>query len=157
MDKRCFCPPDTKKNNGKEGYLEFRGVTFSYPGAEQPALSDISFQAGPGEITAIIGGTGAGKSTLVSLIPRFYDVDAGQIMVDGMDIRDMSQEDLRHKIGFVPQKAVLFTGTVAENIRYGQEDATDEEVAHAAAIAQASEFIGRMEQGYDSMIAQGGS
>lgn len=147
----------TKKNNGKEGYVEFKGVTFSYPGAEQPALSDISFQAGPGEITAIIGGTGAGKSTLVSLIPRFYDVDAGQIIIDGMDIRDMSQEDLRHKIGFVPQKAVLFTGTVAENIRYGHEDATDEDVAHAASIAQASEFIGKMEQGYDSMIAQGGN
>ncbi|MCM3627115.1 ABC transporter ATP-binding protein/permease [Paenibacillus glycanilyticus] len=147
----------TKKNSGKEGYVEFKGVTFSYPGAEQPALSDISFQAGPGEITAIIGGTGAGKSTLVSLIPRFYDVDSGQIFIDGMDVRDMSQEDLRHKIGFVPQKAVLFTGTVAENIRYGREEATDEEVTHAAAIAQASEFIGKMEQGYDSMIAQGGN
>ncbi|ANS76196.1 multidrug ABC transporter ATP-binding protein [Paenibacillus yonginensis] len=139
------------------GYLEFRDVTFSYPGAEQPAIKDVSFAAKPGEITAIIGGTGAGKSTLVSLIPRFYDVDSGEILIDGVDIRKMTQAELRSKIGFVPQKAVLFTGTVADNIRYGKEEATDEEVRHAAKIAQADEFISKMEEGYNAPISQGGS
>ncbi|GGA42487.1 ABC transporter ATP-binding protein [Paenibacillus physcomitrellae] len=139
------------------GYLEFRDVTFSYPGAEQPAIQHVSFAAKPGEITAIIGGTGAGKSTLVSLIPRFYDVDSGEILIDGVDIRRMTQAKLRGKIGFVPQKAVLFTGTVTDNIRYGKEDATDEEVRHAAKIAQADEFISKMEEGYNAPISQGGS
>jgi ATP-binding cassette, subfamily B, multidrug efflux pump len=139
------------------GYVEFQDVTFSYPGAEEPALSHISFSAVPGEVTAIIGGTGAGKSTLVSLIPRFYNVDSGSILVDGVDVRDMSQEHLRTKIGFVPQKAVLFSGTIADNIRYGRQDATDEEVRHAADIAQASDFIEGMHEGFDSVIAQGGT
>jgi ATP-binding cassette, subfamily B, multidrug efflux pump len=146
-----------KRAEDTRGYVEFQDVTFSYPGAEEPALSHISFSAAPGEVTAIIGGTGAGKSTLVSLIPRFYDVDSGQILVDGVDVRDMSQEHLRAKIGFVPQKAVLFSGTVAENIRYGKEDATDEEVRHAADIAQATDFIEGMKDGFDSVIAQGGT
>ena len=119
-------------------------MTFSYPGAEEPALSNISFSARPGEVTAIIGGTGAGKSTLVSLIPRFYDVDSGRILVDGVDMREMSQEHLRAKIGFVPQKAVLFSGTISENMRYGKEDASDDEIRHAAEVAQASEFITSM-------------
>jgi ATP-binding cassette subfamily B multidrug efflux pump len=141
----------------ERGYVEFRNVTFSYPGAEEPAISNISFSAYPGEITAIIGGTGSGKSTLISLIPRFYDVDSGSVLVDGVDVRDMSQEQLRAKIGFVPQTAVLFSGTIAENIRYGKEDATDEEVRHAAEIAQATEFIEAMENGFDSIIAQGGT
>src|SRR5438128_1074330 len=141
----------------KQGYVEFQDVTFSYPGAEEPALCNISFSARPGQTTAIIGGTGAGKSTLVSLIPRFYDIDSGSILVDGLDIREMSQEHLRAKIGFVPQKAVLFSGTVAENIRYGKEDATDEEVRHAADVAQATEFISGMQDGFDSVIAQGGT
>ena len=141
----------------KEGYVEFKDVTFCYPGAEEPALSHISFSAAPGEVTAIIGGTGSGKSTLVSLIPRFYDIDSGHILVDDVDIREMSQEHLRSKIGFVPQKAVLFSGTVAENIRYGKEDATDEEVRHAADVAQATEFISQMQDGFDSVIAQGGT
>ena len=142
------------------GYVEFQDVTFSYPGAEEPALSHISFSASPGEVTAIIGGTGAGKSTLVSLIPRFYDVDdadSGRILVDGVDVREMSQEHLRAKIGFVPQKAVLFSGTIAENIRYGKEDASDEEIWQAADIAQATEFIQNMQDGFDSVIAQGGT
>lgn len=139
-----------------KGYIEFQNVTFSYPGAEEPALSHISFSAKPGQVTAIIGGTGAGKSTLVSLIPRFYDIDSGRILVDGVDVRDMSQEHLRAKIGFVPQKAVLFSGTISENIRYGKEDATEEEVRHATAVAQASEFIEEMPQGLNSVIAQGG-
>ena len=146
-----------KRAEDTRGYVEFQDVTFSYPGAEEPALSHISFSAVPGEVTAIIGGTGAGKSTLVSLIPRFYDVDSGSILVDGVDVRDMSQEHLRAKIGFVPQKAVLFSGTIADNIRYGKQDVTDEEVRHAADIAQASDFIEGMHDGFDSVIAQGGT
>ena len=146
-----------KETDGKRGYVEFDDVTFSYPGAEEPALSHISFDASPGEVTAIIGGTGAGKTTLINLIPRFYDVQSGRVLVDGVDIRDMSQEYLRSKVGFVPQKAVLFSGTIAENIRYGKEDATDEEVLYAAQVAQASEFIQNMSDGIDSFIAQGGT
>jgi ATP-binding cassette subfamily B protein len=146
-----------KHADAQRGYVEFDDVTFSYPGAEEPALCNISFRASPGEVTAIIGGTGSGKSTLVSLIPRFYDIDSGSILVDGVDVREMSQEHLRAKIGFVPQKAVLFSGTIAENIRYGKEDATDEEVQHAADIAQATEFISAMKDGFDSIIAQGGT
>ncbi len=146
-----------KQANEKKGYVEFQDVTFSYPGAEKPALANISFSAQPGQVTAIIGGTGAGKSTLVSLIPRFYDVDSGHILVDGVDIRELSQEYLRAKIGFVPQKAVLFSGTISENIRYGKEDASEEEIRHAADIAQATEFISKMQNGFDSIIAQGGT
>src|SRR5213082_4013883 len=139
-----------KRTDEKKGYLEFQDVTFSYPGAEEPAISNITFSAAPGEVTAIIGGTGSGKSTLVSLIPRFYDIDSDHLLVDGVDVREMSQEHLRAKIGFVPQKAVLFSGTIAENIRYGKEDASDEEVQHAAEVAQATEFISEMKDGYDS-------
>ncbi|MFD1953989.1 ABC transporter ATP-binding protein [Paenibacillus thailandensis] len=146
-----------KTEGGKRGYVTFERVSFRYPGAEEAALSDISFEAGPGEVTAIIGGTGSGKSTLVSLIPRFYDVNEGRVLVDGIDVRDMEPERLRAKIGFVPQKAMLFTGTVADNIRYGKEDATDEEIRRAAEIAQAADFIAKMEQGYGSLIAQGGN
>jgi len=138
------------------GYVTFEHVTFSYPGAEEPALNDISFTAVPGQVTAIIGGTGSGKSTMINLIPRFYDIDSGSIRVDGLDVRDMSQEHLRAKIGLVPQKAVLFSGTIAQNIRYGKEDATDEEVRRAAEIAQATEFIDEKPDGFDSVIAQGG-
>ncbi|MGG4143307.1 ABC transporter ATP-binding protein [Paenibacillus algorifonticola] len=146
------------KNTGsRKGYIEFRDVTFSYPGAEQPALSNISFKAAPGEVTAIIGGTGSGKSTLVNLIPRFYDTASGSIIIDDVDIRELSQETLREKIGFVPQKAVLFTGTIAENIRYGKENATDEEMKHAAEVAQAAEFIGTMKEGYGASVSQGGN
>jgi ATP-binding cassette subfamily B protein len=149
--------PEVKRAEAQRGYVEFDNVTFSYPGAEEPALCDISFQAKPGEVTAIIGGTGSGKSTLISLIPRFYDVDSGSVLVDGVDVREMAQEHLRSKIGFVPQKAVLFSGTITENIRFGKEDATDEEVQHAAETAQATEFISEMKDGYDSVIAQGGT
>lgn len=150
-------PVQVKNAEAKRGFVEFKDVTFSYPGAEQPALSNISFSTGPGEVTAIIGGTGSGKSTLISLIPRFYDIDRGSILVDGVDVREMTQEVLRAKIGFVPQMAVLFSGTVADNIRYGKEDATDEEVKHAAGIAQATEFISGMNDGFYSVIAQGGA
>ncbi|MBN3524140.1 ABC transporter ATP-binding protein [Paenibacillus apiarius] len=146
-----------KKSDRERGFIEFNDVTFSYPGAEQPAISNISFSARPGETTAIIGGTGSGKSTLLSLIPRFYDVDSGSIRVNGVDVREMAQQDLRSKIGFVPQKAVLFTGTINDNIRYGKQDATDEEIRHAAEIAQAGEFISGMKDGFDSEIAQGGA
>lgn len=146
----------TSSPAARTGYISFENVTFYYPGAEEPAISNISFEAGPGEITAVIGGTGSGKSTLISLIPRFYDVTSGRIRIDGIDIREMKQEELRSKIGFVPQKALLFTGSIADNIRYGKEDATDEEIRHAAKVAQADEFISSMEGGYDAEIAQGG-
>jgi ATP-binding cassette subfamily B multidrug efflux pump len=138
------------------GHVEFQNVTFQYPGAEEPALADVSFTARPGEVTAIVGGTGSGKSTLAGLIPRFYDVNAGRVLVDGVDVRDMTQADLRARIGFVPQKATLFTGTVAANIRYGREQATDDEVRHAAAVAQALDFIDAMPEKFASPIAQGG-
>ncbi|ARC83475.1 ABC transporter family protein [Clostridium argentinense CDC 2741] len=148
---------DNTKSSNKKGYIEFKDVTFNYPGAEKPALSNISFSAKPGETTAIIGGTGSGKSTLISLIPRFYDVSGGGILVNGIDIREMTQEDLRLKVGFVPQKAVLFSGTIADNIRYGKENASYEEVKHAAEIAQASDFISNMKDGFESVISQGGT
>lgn len=148
---------EVKATKGLRGLVEFDRVTFSYPGAEEPALSDITFTARPGETTAIIGGTGAGKSTLLNLIPRFYDISKGSIKVDGIDIRDMAQDQLREKIGLVPQKAVLFTGTIRDNIRYGKEDATEEEIVHAASIAQATDFITSMKDGFDSPIAQGGT
>ena len=146
-----------KRADQKKGYVEFHNVTFSYPGAEEPALTNISFMAQPGQVTAIIGGTGSGKSTLVSLIPRFYDIDSGQILVDGVDVREIAQDDLRAKIGFVPQKAVLFSGTISENVRYGKEDASEEEVRHAAEVAQASEFIAEKIDGFNTVIAQGGT
>ncbi|WP_214625961.1 ABC transporter ATP-binding protein [Paenibacillus agaridevorans] len=142
---------------GIGGVVEFIKVSFSYPGAEMPALSDISFQAGRGEITAIIGGTGSGKSTLIHLIPRFFDVAGGCVRVGGKDVREWTQEELRERIALVPQKAVLFSGTVAENIRYGKEDATDEEIRRAAEIAQALDFVSAMPDGFDSVLSQGGT
>ncbi|MEH7481531.1 ABC transporter ATP-binding protein [Neobacillus drentensis] len=150
-------PSSTLSGEGTKGHVEFQDVTFSYPGAEMPAISNISFSMKPGEITAIIGGTGSGKSTLINLIPRFYDVESGKVLVDGIDVRDMTQEQLREKIGFVPQQSVLFTGTIAENIRYGKENASTEEVEHAAEIAQAKEFISNMPEGFDAVITQGGT
>jgi ATP-binding cassette subfamily B protein len=139
------------------GTVEFENVTFHYPGAEMPAISNISFTAKPGEVTAIIGGTGSGKSTLLNLIPRFYDTTEGRILIGGIDVRDMTQESLRAKIGLVPQKSLLFTGTIADNIRFGSEEATDEEIRRAASIAQASDFVTAMKDGFDSPIAQGGT
>ncbi len=146
-----------KGPDSKSGLVEFKEVTFSYPGAEQPALYNITFSANPSEVTAIIGGTGSGKSTLVSLIPRFYDIDSGHILVDGVDVREMTQQHLRAKIGFVPQKVVLFSGTIAENIRYGKKDATDDEIKRATETAQATEFISNLPDGFASVIAQGGT
>lgn len=141
--------------DGLRGYVEFDNVSFAYPGAEQAALSGITFSARPGEITAIIGGTGSGKSTLLNMIPRFYDAIEGTVSVDGVDVRQMTQEELRSKIGYIPQKAVLFTGTINENIRYGKEDATEEEILHAAKVAQAYDFVTAMKEGFDSSISQG--
>lgn len=150
-------PEEVKEAVTGRGHIEFRDVTFRYQGAEMPVLKDISFSAGPGEVTAIIGSTGSGKSTLINLIPRFYDIESGSILINGVDVREFSQEDLRSRIGFVPQKAVLFSGTIADNIRIGREDATDDEIRYAAEIAQASEFIEQMDGGYEYEIAQGGT
>ena len=150
--------PEVPDNSHEErGHVEFKDVVFRYPGAEEAVLDGISFDAKPGETTAIIGSTGSGKSALINLIPRFYDIESGNIFVDGIDIRNITQEDLRNKIGIVPQKAVLFSGTISDNIRYGKEDATDEEVRHAAEVAQATDFVSNMKDGYDSIIAQGGN
>lgn len=146
-----------KRPESQKGLVEFKNVTFSYPGAEYPAIRNISFRANPGEVTAIIGGTGSGKSTLLSLILRFYDIESGDILVDGIGIQEMTQECLRAKIGYVPQKGVLFTGTIADNIRYGKPDATEDEVRHAAEIAQAAEFISGMKEDFNTVIAQGGT
>ncbi|MSO61649.1 MAG: ABC transporter ATP-binding protein [Acidobacteria bacterium] len=140
-----------------KGRVEFQDVTFQYPGAEEPALSGVSFTALPGEVTATIGGTGSGKSTLAGLIPRFYDVNQGRVLVDGVDVREMRQADLRAKIGYLPQKAVLFSGTVASNIRFGHAAATDDDMRHAAVVAQAAEFVDQMPDGYASPVSQGGT
>jgi ATP-binding cassette, subfamily B, multidrug efflux pump len=150
-------PPQPQSVHAQHGVVEFRDVTFSYPGAEHPALDHISFSAGPGETTAIIGSTGSGKSTLVNLIPRFYDAGQGSVLIDGIDVREMKQEDVRARIGLAPQRTVLFAGTIAENIRFGKQGAGDEEVRHAAGIAHATEFIAGMEGDMDAVVAQGGS
>ncbi|WOO35725.1 ABC transporter ATP-binding protein [Anaerocolumna sp. AGMB13020] len=141
----------------KKGYVEFNSVCFKYPGAEDNVLEDISFTAEPGKTTAFIGSTGSGKSTLVHLIPRFYDVTGGNILVDGVDVRDLTQHDLREKIGFVPQKGVLFTGTIESNIKYGKQDAGEEEIKKAARIAQAIDFIEEKPEKYETAISQGGN
>lgn len=143
--------------DGGRGRIEFQNVTFRYPGAQEPALTGISFVARPGEITAIIGGTGAGKSTMIGLIPRFYDGDQGRVLVDGVDVRELPLEELRARIGFVPQKAVLFSGTIAENIRVGKATASQAEIEQAVEIAQAGEFIATLEEGLEAVIAQGGT
>lgn len=140
-----------------KGYVEFHHVDFKYPGAEECVLEDIDFTAEPGKTTAIIGSTGCGKSTLIQLIPRFYDVTNGRITIDGTDIREVTQESLRNQIGLVPQKGILFSGTIASNLRFGKEDATEAELEKAAEIAQATEFINEKSEKYDSSIAQGGS
>ena len=140
------------------GYLQFDNVTFAYPGeTESPVLHNISFTAKPGETIAFIGSTGSGKSTLVQLIPRFYDVTLGKIKVDGVDVRDYRLKSLRQKIGFIPQKALLFTGTIADNLRYGKEDASHEDLHQAADVAQAKDFIESREEGFATHLAEGGS
>ena len=150
-------PEEPKALAERKGVLEFKDVSFRYPGAEEDVLRHISFKAEPGKVTAIIGSTGAGKSTLVNLIPRFYDVTEGEITLDGVDIRELALHELREEIGFVPQKGVLFSGTIASNLRFGRAEATEEEISAAAEIAQAADFIAEKEDGFDSYIAQGGS
>ncbi|WP_293835393.1 ABC transporter ATP-binding protein [Streptococcus sp.] len=141
-----------------QGYLEFDNVTFAYPGeTESPVLHNISFKAKPGETIAFIGSTGSGKSTLVQLIPRFYDVTLSKILVDGVDVREYNLKALRQKIGFIPQKALLFTGTIAANLRYGKEEASQEELSQAADVAQAKDFIESREERFETHLAEGGS
>ncbi|OJG12651.1 ABC transporter ATP-binding protein/permease [Enterococcus asini] len=140
------------------GYVTFENVTFAYPGhAESPVIRNVSFTAKPGETVAFIGSTGSGKSTLIQLIPRFYDVSEGRVLVDGVDVRDMSMAFLRQKIGYIPQKALLFSGTIAENLRYGKEDATIGEMERAVDIAQASDFIAELPEGFDAHLSEGGT
>ncbi len=143
--------------NDAMGKIEFKDVTFTYPDADLPVLSSINFTAEPGQTTAFIGSTGSGKSTLINLIPRFYDVSAGQILLDGVDIRQLKLEELYDQIGYVPQKGVLFSGTIASNIKYGNAKASQKLVEKSAKIAQATEFIGELKNGYKNGIAQGGS
>lgn len=141
-----------------KGYVEFKNVTFAYPGhAESPVIRNVSFTASPGETVAFIGSTGSGKSTLIQLIPRFYDVTKGQVLIDGIDVREYSLSALRNKIGFIPQKALLFTGTIAENLRYGKEDATQADLERAVEIAQAADFIAKTPDGFDARLAEGGT
>ena len=141
-----------------KGYLEFKNVTFAYHGhAESPVIRNVSFKASPGETVAFIGSTGSGKSTLIQLIPRFYDVSEGEILIDGVNVKDYQLSALRNKIGYIPQKALLFTGTIADNLRYGKEDATLEEMERAIDIAQATEFVSQKPQGYDEPLSEGGT
>ena len=150
-------PASPAPSPARVGTLEFRDVEFRYPGAEAPVLSGISFSAAPGETTAIVGSTGSGKSTLVNLVPRLFDVTGGAVLVDGVDVRDLAQLDLWSRIGLVPQRAFLFSGTVGSNVREGREDATDDEVWHALEVAQAKGFVEEMEGGLDAPITQGGT
>ena len=141
----------------KKGLVEFKHVSFKYPGADEPVLTDIDFTARPGETTAFIGSTGSGKSTLINLIPRFYDVSEGEVTVDGVDVRHVSMHDLRDRIGVVPQKGLLFSGTIESNIKYGAPDLSDEELAEVIDVAQAKEFIETKPLGVEEPIAQGGT
>lgn len=144
-------------DDDKKGLVEFKDVSFKYPDADSEILEDISFTAEPGKTTAIIGSTGSGKSTVVNLIPRFYDVTGGELLIDGVNIKDVSQRELRSKIGFVPQKGMLFTGTIRSNIKYGNPSMSDEDMIKAATIAQATEFIESKPKKYDEEISQGGT
>ena len=150
--------PDGVTETDTHGYIEFDDVSFAYPGeTENPVLHNINFKAKPGETIAFIGSTGSGKSTLVQLIPRFYDVTFGKILIDGVDTRDYDLDALRSKIGFIPQRALLFTGTVGENLRFGKDEATDAELIKASDVAQSRQFIERMEEQYHSYLSEGGS
>lgn len=150
-------PATPVKTFNKKGYIEFDNVSFNYPGDGEKVLENISFSASPGETTAIIGSTGSGKSTIINLIPRFYDVTSGTIKIDGIDIKELNQKDLRNKIGLVPQKAFLFSGTVAENLKYGKDDATEQQINHALEVAQAKSFVSEMKYGINSEVSQGGT
>lgn len=150
--------PNGVSETKTKGYIEFKNVTFAYPGhSQEPVIRNVSFTASPGETVAFIGSTGSGKSTLIQLIPRFYDVSDGEILIDGVDVRDYRLSKLRDKIGFITQKALLFTGTIADNLRYGKEDATQEEMERAAEIAQATDFISKKTDGYDELLSEGGA
>lgn len=149
--------PANPKTSTPPAKLSFENVTFRYEGAEKPVIENINFEAKAGETVAIIGSTGAGKSTLINMIPRFYDVESGVVKINGIDVREMDQSSLRQKIGLVPQKAVLFTGTIASNMRYGKEDATDEEIWEALRTAQAENFVSKQTNGLDSRVEQGGN
>lgn len=150
--------PNGVSETKTKGYIEFKNVTFAYPGhSQEPVIRNVSFTVSPGETVAFIGSTGSGKSTLIQLIPRFYDVSDGEILIDGVDVRDYRLSKLRDKIGFIPQKALLFTGTIADNLRYGKEDATQEEMERAAEIAQATDFISKKTDGYDELLSEGGA
>ncbi len=157
MHPEIIDPENPVAADGQKGFVEFKNVSFIYPGAEQPAIDKISFTAGPGEITAIIGSTGSGKSTLVNMIPRFFEATSGQVIIDGVPVTQMTQAHLRSKIGFVPQKASLFTGSVAYNIRFGKDDASRAEIEKAAVTAQAKDFVDERQDGFESIITQGGS
>ena len=149
---------ETKKfRTSKKGYVEYKNVSFKYPGAEEYVIRDVSFTAKPGETTAIIGSTGSGKSTLINLMPRFYDVTEGKIEIDGVDIREVNQKELREKIGYIPQKGVLFSGTIESNLKYGTPNANIADIKKASNIAQATEFIEAKPDKYQSEISQGGS
>jgi ATP-binding cassette subfamily B multidrug efflux pump len=149
--------PELAVTAPRRGMVEFRDVSFGYPGAEEPVLRGVSFAAGPGETTAIVGSTGSGKSTLVNLIPRFYDATSGQVLVDGVDVRDMDRQDLWSRLGFVPQKAFLFSGTVASNLRYGDEGASDADLWRALEIAQGRDFVTEMAEQLEAPVSQGGT
>lgn len=158
MEPKIVDPKNVKEfDANKRGLVEFKNVTFKYPGAHEAVLENISFTAKPGQTTAFIGSTGSGKSTLINLIPRFYEVSEGSILVDGVDIRDVKQHDLRDKIGLVPQKGLLFSGTIKSNLKYGAAKATDEQLEEVIRVAQAKEFIDHKEDGLDSEISQGGT
>jgi ATP-binding cassette subfamily B protein len=150
-------PAQPVEHTSPTGVVEFRDVTFGYPGGEKPVLQDLAFALKPGETTAIIGGTGSGKTTLLNLIPRFFDVSEGGVLVDGVDVREQSLERLWSRMGIVPQRAYLFSGTVATNLRFGNETATDEELWHALEVAQARDFVEAMAGGLDAPIDQGGT
>lgn len=150
-------PAQPKDNTNVRGYLTFKDVSFTYPGADVPAIKGLSFEAKPGEVTAFIGGTGMGKTTAISLIPRLYDVSEGQVLVDDVDVRDYDLEVLRSKIGFVPQKAVLFSGTIDSNIGFGSEEADEYRIEEAVKIAQSYDFVMKKEEGFNSPVSQGGS
>jgi ATP-binding cassette subfamily B protein len=141
----------------ERGTLRLDGVTFAYPGAEKPVLRDVDLSASPGQTVAVIGSTGAGKTTLLSLVPRLFDVTSGRVVVDGVDVRDLDPDALWSRLGLVPQKAFLFSGTIADNLRYGKADATDEDMWEALEIAQAKDFVGALPDGLQSSVAQGGT
>ncbi|MGL5345806.1 MAG: ABC transporter ATP-binding protein [Peptostreptococcaceae bacterium] len=157
LDKRLKDKDNAIKKTNMKGYVEFRNVSFSYDNNSENVLTNVSFVSKPGEITAIIGGTGSGKSTLVKLIPRFFDVTSGEVLVDGINVKNLEQHALRDRIGYVPQKAILFSGSIIDNLKYGKKDANQDDINNAIEIAQAKEFVSNMKDGTESFIAQGGT